>query len=251
MRFPTLLTFDFDAEFVMQNLYPKDRYWLSQGEYGGNVGIYRILSLLEREKIKATFCVVGKAAEKYPKAVLKLTSLGHEVAVHGYTHKAYQELSFEEEYLEITKTSKILRKLTGEKPYGHRTPGWRPSENTIKILSHKGFLWSSDYLGCDTPFFHEMEGRKTKILEIPVAYTLDDWDLFFGGNTPSQVFEVWKEEFDCLFEEKKLFCLTCHPLVSGRPSRLKALKLFISHVKKHKEAEFMRIIDFVREFEKS
>jgi len=250
MKFPILLTFDFDAEFVMENMYGDDPYWVSQGQYGANEGVARILRLLEREGIKASFCIVGKSAEKYPDAVKSIARAGHETAVHGWTHKYYNALTKTEEERGIRKTRGLLEKLTGVTPRGHRTPGWRPSKNTISILEKEGFLWNSDYLGCDMPFFNYVGKRKTRVLEIPVAYTLDDWDLFYShGNTPQMVFEVWKEEFDHLYDEKKMLCLTCHPLVSGRPSRIGALERFI-HYTKTFNVEFMRCCDFAEMWRK-
>ena len=95
--FPVLLTFDLDGEFAFEEIHPRIPYWTTQGEYGPRVGVYRILDLLHRENIKATFCVVGKTAEKYPEAVEAIVEKGHEIAVHGYTHRGYNALEPEQE----------------------------------------------------------------------------------------------------------------------------------------------------------
>ncbi|MCK4582102.1 polysaccharide deacetylase family protein, partial [Candidatus Bathyarchaeota archaeon] len=67
--FPVLLTFDLDGETAFEEMHPGIPYWVTQGEYGPRVGVYRILDLLEREKVRATFCVVGLTAERYPESV--------------------------------------------------------------------------------------------------------------------------------------------------------------------------------------
>lgn len=244
--FPVLLTFDLDGEFAMEELYPGIPYWTTQGEYGPTVGLYRILDLLEREGIKSTFCVVGRVAEKYPKAVEAIVKKGHEIAVHGYNHKGYNELSLEEEIKEIRKTRKILIRFTGEPPIGHRTPRWRPSKNTFKILQEEGFLWNSDHMGSEIPFYHTINGKMSNLLEIPVAFNLDDWPFYFNWGSPaSEVFEIWRDEFDTRYKENSIFCLTNHPLVTGRPSRIITLENLIKYMKKYPRVEFMRIRDYL------
>ena len=71
MNFPgnakcvVLLTFDFDAE-LMWNSYPRTPGYTQRGQYGANVGVPRILSLLENHGIKGTFFWPGANAERYP-----------------------------------------------------------------------------------------------------------------------------------------------------------------------------------------
>jgi peptidoglycan/xylan/chitin deacetylase (PgdA/CDA1 family) len=67
--FPVLLTFDLDGETAFEEIHPGVPYWVTQGGYGPRKGVYRILDLLDENKIKATFCVVGLTAERYPEAV--------------------------------------------------------------------------------------------------------------------------------------------------------------------------------------
>jgi len=231
----------------MEHLHPGIPYWTTQGEYGPKVGIYRILKLLDKENIKATFCVVGKVAEKYPQSVEEIVQKGHEVAVHGYTHTAYNQLSLKQEKTEIIKTRKILSEFTETPPIGHRTPRWMPSKNTLKILKEEGFLWSSDHMGSEVPFYNVIEEEKTNILEIPVAYNLDDWPYYFSWmKTASEVVEIWSQEFNLKYKEKSMFCPTIHPQVTGRASRMIVLEKVIEHIKKYPNIEFMRVIDYLK-----
>jgi peptidoglycan/xylan/chitin deacetylase (PgdA/CDA1 family) len=243
--FPVLLTFDLDGEFPFSYSHPGDPYWITQGHYGPNVGVYRILDLLKQEDLKSTFCVVGKVAEKYPEAVEKIMEAGHELAVHGYSHTPYFKLSMEEERNEITKTREILEKISGIKPVGHRTPWWGPSKNTPQILREEEFVWSSDHMGSEKPFLHEIDSEKSRLLEIPVSYILDDWPFYYDWGSPCRiVLETWLEEFTARYNDASVFCLTMHPLITGRPSRLKILKKLVERIKKQPKIEFMRMNDY-------
>jgi peptidoglycan/xylan/chitin deacetylase (PgdA/CDA1 family) len=247
--FPVLLTFDLDGEFAFEEIHPGIPYWTTQGEYGPRVGVYRILDLLHRENITATFCVVGKTAEKYPEAVEAIVEKGHEIAVHGYTHRGYNALEPEQERDWIQKTRDILSSFTGKPPLGHRTPRWRPSRHTHRFLKELGFLWNSDHMGSEVPFYNEIDGRKSKLLEIPVAYNLDDWTFYFDWGTPVRdVLEVWRIEFDSRYRDRSVFCLTNHPQVSGRPSRIVILEKLIEYMKKRPDVRFMSCAEYVKEF---
>lgn len=233
-RSAAVFTFDVDDEYVMRHIYGEQSYYLTQGQYDTRAGSWRILELLRKNEVKGTFCVVGKVAEARPDVVEAIKKDGHEIATHGYDHTPYYKLSRTKEKQDILKTIRAIQKVTGERPIGHRTPEWNPSLNTISLLGEiGGFLWDSDYLNDDLPYrIPTSKSKRSSIIELPVAATLDDWPLIIeAGMSPAQVTEVWKDEFNVLHEEGKLFLLTAHPLISGRPVWSKVLIELITHVK--------------------
>jgi polysaccharide deacetylase len=85
------LTFDFDAEEVWIGEDPANAGRpgvLSQGTYGAKVAVPLILELLERHGVRATFFVPGRVGERHPGRVREILAAGHEVALHGYTHRS-------------------------------------------------------------------------------------------------------------------------------------------------------------------
>lgn len=233
-RSAAIFSFDVDDEHVMRVIYGEQSYYVSQGQYDTRAGIWRVLDMLRRNNVKGTFCVVGKVAEARPDVVQAVKENGHEIAAHGYDHTPYYKLSRTKEKQDILKTNRALEKVTGERPVGQRTPEWNPSPNTIRLLAQVGgFLWNSDYLNDDVPYRIPTGVRQQEsIIELPVAATLDDWPLIIErGMSPTQVGEVWKAEFDSLRDEGKLFVLTTHPLIIGRPSWSRALREIIQYAK--------------------
>ena len=89
-------------------------------EYGPRVGIWRILRLLDKYQIKATFVTCGALAERYPDTVKAIHAAGHDVAGHGYHHEKAWKLTQEEELETMRKTVDVLTGLTGKK-----IDGWR------------------------------------------------------------------------------------------------------------------------------
>ena len=121
------LSFDMDAETIWTG----DRSWgVPLGNYGARVGTPLILSTLENHDVKATFFVPGQSAEAHQDIVSSILAGGHEIAAHGYTHRAPAFLSIEEEETELIKSCEILNSM-GAKVEGYRAPDGVISENTI------------------------------------------------------------------------------------------------------------------------
>src|SRR6266516_1846683 len=86
-RLSVCLTFDFDAlsPWVLE-MAGGNVAALSRGEFGA-VAVPRILALLERHDLQATFFVPGHTALAYPDLVLRIHAEGHELGHHGWVHE--------------------------------------------------------------------------------------------------------------------------------------------------------------------
>ena len=229
--------FDFDAEevWIGENAANAARPGvLSQGTYGAKVGIELVLRLLARKRLRATFFVPGRVAERYPARIGQILGDGHEVAVHGYTHRSPTDLSEEEERAELNKALAVLREL-GAEPEGYRSPSWDFSEHTLSLLAEAGLSYSSNMMDDIRPYKHP----SWDIVELPVQWMLDDAPHFWFDDvsswnkkisTPAEVLEIWKEEFLGIHELGGLTVLTCHPQIIGRPSRLRMLETLLDFV---------------------
>jgi peptidoglycan/xylan/chitin deacetylase (PgdA/CDA1 family) len=230
-------TFDFDAEEVWIGDDPANASRpgvLSQGTFGAKVAIDLILHLLADKGITGTFFVVGKVAERYPEKARRIIAEGHEVAVHGYTHRSPSALTREEEEDELARTLAILRDL-GADPVGYRSPSWDFSENTLPLLAAAGLTYSSNMMDDIRPYMHEAYD----LVELPVQWILDDAPHFWfdGGSwdkkiaRPAEVREIWEEELRGIHDLGGITVLTMHPQIIGRPSRLRMLSGFLDWVK--------------------
>jgi peptidoglycan-N-acetylglucosamine deacetylase len=100
---------------------------------------------------KLTFFVTGEAVEKYPDLIRKIHERGHEVEIHGYSHRMMTDLSWQQQKEEILKSAKAVEDITGEKPHMFRPPWGSFNESTQEILLSEGMelvIWdlnSMDY----------------------------------------------------------------------------------------------------------
>ena len=125
-RCAVALTFDFDAEevWIADDAANERRPGvLSQGTYGAKVAVPLIIELLAQHDLGATFFVPGRVAERHPQRVREIIAAGHEIGLHGYTHRNPSELSRSEEDQELVQSLGILRQL-GAQPSGYRSPSW-------------------------------------------------------------------------------------------------------------------------------
>lgn len=78
----------------------------------------QVLAILKKEKVPATFFVLGKSVEQNPELVKQAYEDGHFIANHSYTH-TYSKLysSIENVYAEYNKTNEAIRNAIGNQEY--------------------------------------------------------------------------------------------------------------------------------------
>jgi peptidoglycan/xylan/chitin deacetylase (PgdA/CDA1 family) len=106
-----------------------------------------------------------------------------------------------------------------------------------------GFDYDASQLGADRPYWVVDDGTRTQLVEVPSAWELTDSGHFLmvpafgmpGGKAASHVEEIWREDFDGLYEEggDVCFVLTMHPQIIGRHHRLRMLERIIQHILEH------------------
>lgn len=244
-----LLTFDVDAETPILAAgadYEQHLSTMSHQAYGPRVGLPRILGMLARRGLPATFFVPGLTAERWPGTVESILEAGHEVALHGYTHRTPTALEPAEQLAELDRGMEALTR-TGARPTGYRAPLWSTTAVTLEALPRFGLRYDSSLFDDDRPYLLDLPGAR--LAELPVHWALDDWEQYVylpepnvGAtiNRPSVVSTLWTEELDAMRATRSLCVLTTHPFVSGRPSRLVALERFIDAVEAHGDVAIER-----------
>jgi nucleoside-diphosphate-sugar epimerase/peptidoglycan/xylan/chitin deacetylase (PgdA/CDA1 family) len=102
----------------------------------------RLLDILRDHSAKATFFVVGGAAEQYPDIVMRMKKEGHEVGSHSYSHPYFQRLSWSGAIREIRMTRWVLNRILGEEcklfrpPHGKLSlrsliPAWAAGQQVV------------------------------------------------------------------------------------------------------------------------
>ncbi len=82
----------------------------------------RLLDLLKKYNIKATFFVLGSKAEQFPELVLRMHQEGHLIGVHNYFHWANSFMPPWKVKGQINRSATIIEQITGMRPLYYRPP---------------------------------------------------------------------------------------------------------------------------------
>ncbi len=106
-------------------------------------GLPRLAEILHEKNVKATFFVTGEVLEKHPKIIKPLAKQGHEIAIHGYSHRRFDSLSYAEKESEIEKSVKAYKKIFRRNPAGFRAPQHSIDKETLRLLEKYHFRYDS------------------------------------------------------------------------------------------------------------
>lgn len=268
-RLTVALTFDHDA--ISSEV---DRgggaVMLSRGEFGPRVGVGRILALLERHDIAATFFVPGHTAVTFPHSVAAIVAAGHELGCHGWTHEDLATLDEAAEREVLERSRDRISAAWGRPPVGFRAPYWSLSPRTLATVEELGFRYDSSLMADDVRLYRVRHGAvhatwegsnlgtAGHLVEVPISWTLDDWPHFEPGrlglgpmSAPSKVLEIWTEELRWAHgnEPGGVLTVTMHPEAIGRSSRVAMLERFIETAQRLGGVAFDRLDHVVERWE--
>ncbi len=210
---------------------------LTRGEYGAVDGLPRVLRLLEKHQIPASFFIPAVSDLLHPKMIQDIMASGkHEIAIHGWIHENLLALNNqEEEQRLLNQAIDHLTKVVGKRPVGYRAPSWAFSPYTMAQVAKAGFLYDSSLMASDDAYEVMLDGKSTGVVELPIEWILDDFPVLNvpTGTMPSPdlVNQAFQSEFDMAYAEGGLFVLTMHPHVTGHRSRIAGLERLILHMK--------------------
>jgi peptidoglycan-N-acetylglucosamine deacetylase len=243
------LTFDVDAEAGLLGespTYARRLTSLSEGRFGVVRGVPRILELLRRHHIPASFFVPGYTAEVHPGLVESLLKEGHEVGHHGHMHLRSDKISADMQADELHRGLEALQKAGAPKPAGYRSSSWELTPETFDLVLNNDFAYDSSCMGDDRPYYEEWNGRA--LLELPVHWSLDDYPLFgwtidIGGNFshPETLYDTWIAEYESARRDGRHTTFTMHPEVIGRGGRFAQLERFVERLAADGDVWFARM----------
>ena len=235
------VAFSFDSDHETNELREggKSIGRMAWGEYGARVGVPRILAMLKKYDVPATFYVPAVAALLHPDEQRRVVAEGHEIGIHGWIHELNSVLPYTAERDLMFRATDTLEKITGVRPVGLRTPSWDFSPSTLKIEKELGLLYDSSLMADEDCYELLLEGEPSGVIEFPVEWVRDDAVYFMmhrfqslrPHTPPTDVFDIFRRELDAAWEDGGVFQLTMHPHISGYRSRIWILEELIRHAK--------------------
>lgn len=141
---------------------------LSRAMEVSSYGTTKILDILERNGVKATFFCTTNFAENAPDIMKRIVDSGHEVSAHGCDH-------WKPEPADVFRSREILRRLTGQEVLGYRQP--RMFAVSDEDIRKAGYLYNSSLNPCFIPgHYNHLDKPRTPfmkdgVLQIPASVT--------------------------------------------------------------------------------
>ena len=231
-----VLSFDVDAESGLVFRHPENAATrldeMEERRFGVRTGVPRILRLLEKYGLPATFFVPGYTVEHHTAAIKSIQEAGHELGCHGNVHEAVHMLDAVAERRVMEEQLAIYERHLQIRPKGYRSPSWSVNLGTPALLKEFGFAYDSSLMGDDIPYF--VDTTHGRLAEVPIQWLLDDAPFYrhvYGAPNqiaePDRVIRLWAQEFRAMHAENGCFVLTMHPWISGRAGRLDGLEQLI------------------------
>ena len=166
-----------------------------------------------------------------------------------------QSLTREEEEQELIRGNQEIQSLTGRAARGYRSPSWDLSPHSVELLIEHGFTYESSMMANDfTPYrarrgdvieLHRPAafGAGTRLIEMPVSWSLDDYPHFEFVRTPNTVLPGlmnangvlanWIDDFLYMKRETGwgVLTYTFHPFVIGRGHRMLMLERLVERLR--------------------
>lgn len=117
----------------------------------------RLLDILEQNKVKATFFVLGWVAERCPQLVRQISRAGHEIGSHGYWHRLVYSQTPAEFRADVHRSIEVLEDILGLAVTAYRAPSFSVTAESrwaTEILVEEGILIDSSVM----PVHHDLYG---------------------------------------------------------------------------------------------
>jgi peptidoglycan/xylan/chitin deacetylase (PgdA/CDA1 family) len=230
-----------------ENSQAYDVPWFSRLDYANRVGVWRIMSVLDRFGVRGTVALNSSVCRHYPEVVAACLDRKWELMGHGVTNsQGLADLSQAEQAELVVAAISEIQVSTGVRVRGWLSPGLRESPETVDVLRDAGIGYVCDWVNDDLPYRFN-----NGLWSIPYTNELNDMRLIrppiYGGD---EWVQLAKRAFRRLYEEgadlPRVFCLALHPFVTGLPSRISILEEILEYVVEHqyvRKATGQEIID--------
>jgi allantoinase len=206
--------------------------------YGGRVGVWRVIRMLDRLQIPGTFFTSALCTEEYPDAVKQIVKSGHDLAAHSYAQdKLLAYMTLDEQQATIRQSIDMLEACGGTKITGWGSPVVAFTPETSGFLAQAGLKWTCDVTYADLPIL-----IRTPYGTIAGVPTTDFSDNRVMRASPRDLYDAHKGTFDYLVENEAmaLQVLVIHCQFGGRPLMTAVLQEILQYMAKSPDVWFAR-----------
>jgi allantoinase len=213
-----------------------DHGGIAWSQYGGSIGVFRILRALNDFGMKGTFATNSMITEVFPEAIQEIMRSGHDIAGHGvWQDQMINYMTPTEQYDTIKRTLDMFEKATGKRPEGWMSQVLAFTPETPEFLAQQGVRWWGDRKDIDLPKM--VPTKHGDIVAIPVCEFTDNRVL---RGSPRDYFDVNRDTFDYLYRHEPMSVLNIilHCQWGGRPPVMAMFRKVMEYISQFPDVWF-------------
>lgn len=207
-------------------------------DYGPRVGIWRLISLLDKYNLRASVLLNADVCAQYPEIIEAGVQRNWAWLAHGKNNSTLQGgMSLEDEREYLKGVVETIRDATGKQPKGWLGPALSETFDTPEILASLGVTYNCDWNPDDQPF--PMNVKSGRMIGVPYGLEMNDVTMWIGRNFSGQDFcDMVIDNLDVLLDEGaeqgRVMCLALHPMIISQPFRHKWLDRVLATVSRRR-----------------
>jgi peptidoglycan/xylan/chitin deacetylase (PgdA/CDA1 family) len=213
-------------------------------DYGNRVGVWRIMEMLDRYRIRPSVLLNADACRYYPRIIEEGNKRNWSWVAHGKNNSMFAggkqpEMTMEEERYYLQDILDTITEVTGKAPKGWLGPlGLSETYNTIDLLADEGITYVLDWINDEQPY--PLKTLRGEIISVPYSLELNDLPLFLQkGMTGPEFGQMIMDQFEVLRRDAesaaRVMAIGIHPFVVGQPFRHKYLEQAIAYLARQKD----------------
>jgi allantoinase len=206
-------------------------------DYGPRVGIWRMIEVLDKYRMRASVLLNSDVCERYPRIIEEGVKRHWAWLAHGKNNSIFEAgMTIDQEREYLAGVVQTMAGATGQHPKGWLGPALTETFNTPEILAELGLTYLLDWCSDDQPF--PLNVRAGRMISVPYSIEMNDISIFVGKSTTGDAFcQMVIDQFDQLYEEgadsARVMALCLHPFVTSQPFRHRYLAKALEYITKH------------------
>ena len=206
-------------------------------DYGVRVGIWRMVDVLDKYRMRASVLLNADVCERYPQIIQEGVKRNWAWLAHGKNNSIFEAgMTLDEERAYLKAVVETISHATGQQPKGWLGPALTETFNTPEVLAELGLSYLLDWCNDDQPF--PLKVKAGRMISVPYSIEMNDITLFVGKSlAPTDFAQMVMDQFDVLYEEGahsgRVMCLALHPFIINQPFRHKYLDKVLEYIAGH------------------
>jgi allantoinase len=212
----------------------------SDRDYGNRVGIWRLMEVLDRYRIRASVALNSLLCDHHPVIIEEGNKRKWEWMGHNESNtRRLNEAPPGEEAQIINRTLSTIERATGMRPEGWLSSGLQETWDSLDLLAAEGCRYVCDWCNDDQPYIMRLDGGG-RLVSVPYPQQVNDKPAYERMYvSPSEFRDMICRTFDVLYREGadsgRVLSIALHPYISGVPHRIGALDAALEYICRHEE----------------